>query len=523
MPSKISADFLKDIIMKQGTYALIDVRERPEFARGQIMGATNLPRRELEFRIFQNVPNKDVQTILYDDDGRRSLLSARTLEKLGYNNVFYLEGGIGAWLESGNSLVKGLNRPCKLFGEQVAVNEKVPQITPQELKNCLDHDENIVVIDVRPPEEINKSGSIPGSVNIQGFDLASRIFDYADKYDKIIVTCAGRTRGIIAAQTLIQMGIQQVYDLKDGTMGWLLAGFELEKGIPGGARPSQKAMGAAESFAMRLLEENDIKLISVEELQGLQQETQKNLLYLFDVRTPDEYVTGHIPGSISLPGGQAVQRADDFVSVRQGDIVFASNNFARAVITAFWYKQMGFPYVYAVNGGIGAWADFGLKLETGSEESIPCNFKEVSDKVKKIKPDALKRKMEDGSKLLMINVDDSRHFSEGHIPGSCWVPRGRLELEIGNLALNTETIIIVCHDGINSVLGAEMLMEIGYLYVYALDGGMSSWETAGFEFETGLTGVDGEPDDVYLKAYDRGREAMEEYLRWEKQLVYKPI
>ncbi|MCF8110109.1 MAG: hypothetical protein K9J85_01335 [Desulfobacteraceae bacterium] len=365
MTSKISVDSLKHIDRKQRICALIDVREKSEFARGQIIGATNIPRHQLEFSILQKVPNKDIQIVLYDDDGSRALLAARTLEELGYTNVFYLEGGVNAWLENGNSLVEGVNRPCKAFGEKVAVNEKVPQIPAEELKKRLNRNERLIVIEVRPPGEVRRSGSIPGSVNIQGFDLVGRISDYIDKYDKIIVTCAGRTRGIISAQTLIKMGVKQVYDLEDGIMGWLLAGFELEKGISQGPRPSQKARKAAELFALRLYKENEISFISVTELQSLQQNPQGNILYLFDVRARDEYEAGHIPASVALPGGQAVQRADDFVAVWQGDIVFVSNNFARAMITAYWYRQMGFPNVHVLSGGIGAWTGYGLELETG--------------------------------------------------------------------------------------------------------------------------------------------------------------
>ena len=47
--------------------------------------------------------------------------------------------------------------------------------------------------------------------------------------------------------------------------------------------------------------------------------------YLIDVRSENEYEKGHIPGSLNIPGGQAVQRADDFVAVKNSRIIFVSH------------------------------------------------------------------------------------------------------------------------------------------------------------------------------------------------------
>ena len=71
-------------------------------------------------------------------------------------------------------------------------------------------------------------------------------------------------------------------------------------------------------------------------------------VYLIDVRTEGEYRQGHVPGFRWFAGGQAVQRADDVAAVRDGTIVFACDGRVRSTVTASWYRQMGFPNVYAL-------------------------------------------------------------------------------------------------------------------------------------------------------------------------------
>src|SRR3954452_24847645 len=94
-----------------------------------------------------------------------------------------------------------------------------------------------------------------------------------------------------------------------------------------------------------------------------------------DVRGEAEVAGGHIANSINVPGGQAVQRADDFVPVRNGRIIFISNQWARAVMAAYWYREMGFKNVSALCGGIEGWRASGRRLTaTGAAIPEPLGF-----------------------------------------------------------------------------------------------------------------------------------------------------
>lgn len=85
---------------------LIDAREPNEFNAGYIPGAVNIPRGVLEFNIGKEafweeamlyMPEKDEEIIVYCRKGKRSILAADALQKLGYTNVYYLEDGWKNW------------------------------------------------------------------------------------------------------------------------------------------------------------------------------------------------------------------------------------------------------------------------------------------------------------------------------------------------------------------------------------------------------------------------------------------
>ena len=104
----------------------------------------------------------------------------------------------------------------------------------------------------------------------------------------------------------------------------------------------------------RLLESDEVYAffdIRERDKYELQENNTIYPLYLLDVRTEEEYKhIGHIPGAISIPGGQAIQNTDDVAPVREANIVFVCDNGTRSIITAYWYKQMGFNNVYVLDG-----------------------------------------------------------------------------------------------------------------------------------------------------------------------------
>ena len=523
MSKSMTVQELKSLIGGQDSYALVDVRERGEFNQAQIFGATSLPRRELEFQLSRLVPVNGTLLVLCDDDGRRAALAANTVERMGYTNVTTLEGGLDTWSAAGHELVEGTNTPSKDFGEKVLVQQDVPEIEPVELYARIQRGERLTILDCRTPEEFQRS-TIPGSHSVPGGELALRITDIMlEQVGPVIVHCAGRTRSIIGTRVLNRMGLTEVVGLKNGTMGWLLAGYELQEratleSLP---VPSKEGLAAAEEFVSRLAAEDGVEYMSVDRLQELLVRRQEETLYLVDVRGAGEYEAGHIPGSAWIPGGQAVQRTDEVVAVRNSTVVLVCDGRVRATVTASWYRQMGLLNVYVLDGGVTAWQERGLALEKDSYDQPPAGLDAATALTSFVAPVRLRDMMDSADLPLIIDLETSRDFGRGHLPGARWVPRGWLEIRIGEYAASKESpIVLTCKDGVNSVLAGAALRDLGYTQVNVLEGGVSAWQADGLPLEVGLTGVDGEPNDVVMLSIgDRAR--MEYYLTWEEALGRK--
>lgn len=536
MVQTIAPEALKTMLDEQKTCALLDVREPGEYNSAHIPGASAVPRRQLEFRLLRLVPYRGTPIVVYDDDGRRARLAAVTLERMGYSQVMVLDGGINGWATLGYPAEWGMNVPSKDFGEKMQVQHHVPEMHPRELHARLQRGEKLVILDARTPEEHRRS-TIPGSRSAPGGELALRIAAFVPDPDAtVVVHCAGRTRSIIGARILQRLGVPRVYDLRNGTMGWRMAGLELETGSQRLAlpAPTPEGLATAEAFAARIAAEDGVRSLTIQELQELMGRAAQENVYLIDVRTEEEYAQGHIPGFQWSPGGQAVQRTDDLVAVKNGHVVFACDGRVRATVAASWYRQLGFPNVYAVAGGTQAWAASGLALEQsprhetaagydeGLAADLPFGYAAARRTVELLTPQALQARLEGAQPPAVLFVDTSRDFSSAHVPGAHWLSRSWLELQIEAVVPDKSTAVVVtCATGPNAVLAGATLTQMGYQRVAVLEHGTHAWRQAGLPVERGLSGVMKPPDDVLLMGTDRNWSDAIHYLQWEEELGKK--
>ena len=502
-------------------HALLDLRERGAYERGHIFRATALPRRLLEFRLPQLVTGRATALVLCDDDGTISRLAAPTLAALGYTGVRILEGGLQGWRAAGRPLVQGLNVESKVFGEQMLHAHKTPQIAPHELKKRIDAGEDLVIVDSRTPEEYHR-GCIPGSVSMPGGELVLRIAELVKHPGQtIVVHCGGRTRSYIGAESVRRLGLPNpVIALENGTMGWQLAGLELERGAARWAPAiSERGRALAEPVAARVVADEKIAFVDVAELRALWDRRHAENLSILDVRTSDEYTAGHVAGAVWAPGGQVVQAIDEYVAVRTARIVLVCDTTTRSVMTASWLRRMGFPNVAVLRGGLPAWTVSGGPVEQGHPATIPFGLDTARASVATITATALDAELRGARPSLVLNVDQSDAHARAHVPGAAWLCRSRLELRIPAVAPDRAApIVVTCGDGAASTLAAATLGQLGYSAVRVLEGGMRAWAAAGLAPEGGATRLLDDADDVVLKPYERGRKAMEDYLRWEELL-----
>ena len=508
-------------LLKTSTgHALLDVRERATYERGHIYRATSVPRRLLEARLPRLVTALATPIVLYDDDGAIAPLAAKTITAMGYTAVHVLDGGLAAWRAGGGRVVQGLNVPSKVFGEQALHRYRTPEVTCPELKARIDRGERMVLVDSRTPEEYSR-GCIPGAYSVPGAELVLRIADLVPAADvPIVVHCGGRTRSFIGAESLRRMGLPNpIVALKNGTMGWQLAGFEPERGAARWAPPvSAKSRALGEAAADRVAKEDNVQFVDVPAVrEALARRAEANVFFL-DVRTVEEYAAGHPAGAVWAPGGQVIQATDEYVGVRDSTIVLTCDGRVRSVMTASWLQQMGWPRVRVLRGGLEAWIAAGGAVERGQPAAAPFGYERARARATAVAPRALQAELAGGSAPLVIDVDESDAYARGHVPGAVWLCRSRLESTARTAIGTGRPVVVTCADGVMSTLSVEALEGAGVGPVRVLAGGKGAWGADGLPLETGATKLGDDADDIVLKPYQRGRDAMEAYLRWETDL-----
>jgi rhodanese-related sulfurtransferase len=341
----VSVKDVKAMLKSNEVFAFFDVREEGEFSiKGHPLFATPLPLSRLEPRVFALLPDARTRIVLMDagEEGEtgRALRAAARLKDMGYGNVAVMKGGLKAWADAGYEVFTGVNVPSKAFGEVVEHDNDTPRIDASDLQKLIDARTDMVILDSRPMPEFNNM-SIPGGIDCPGAELVYRVKDFAPRPETlVVVNCAGRTRSIIGAQSLINAGLtNKVIALKNGTMGWHLAGLKVARGAtksfgPQGPEAAKFAQAAAANIAARM----KVKKIDKAGLARL--EAKGGPLYRLDVRDPAEYAQGHLKGFRHAAGGQLVQATDQYVGARNATIVLHDNDGVRATMTAHWLMQM---------------------------------------------------------------------------------------------------------------------------------------------------------------------------------------
>ena len=490
--------------------ALLDVREAGQFGESHLLFATPLPYSRLELDAGALVPRKSARIVVCDDGvlgvaGR----AAKRLQAPGYTDVSMLDGGTRAWAAAGYALFAGVNVPSKTFGELVEHACHTPRVTVQELARMQAASEDFVILDGRPFAEYQKM-NIPGGICCPNAELPYRVSSIVrNPKTKIVVNCAGRTRSIIGAQTLINFGVPNpVVALENGTQGWVLADFKLERGS---ARRypdhvDEKRLPELQKGARALAERFNVEFASAPLVRKWLFESDRTT-YLCDVRTPEEFKLGSIPGAVHAPGGQLIQATDQWVGVRNARIVLIDGGEnIRAPVVASWLKQLGCD-ACVLEGGVRS----GLEGRPPAQPALPA--------LPTISAADLKR-MLDAGRCAVFDLGASMTFRRAHIPGSRWSSRMRLAADAQR---EKRTIVLTAEDGDLARLAATEFLGAGIGDIRLFEGGVVAWTQAGYS--TGSSPAD-PPDaeciDYLFFVHDRhggNREAMRQYLAWETGLI----
>lgn len=498
---------LKDALHDGHEIGLFDVREHGQFGEDHLFQAISLPYSRLELEIARLAPRTSARLVLCDQDGNArgpATAAATRLHTLGYTDVQVLEGGMDAWKRNGLTVFAGVNLPSKTFGEWVEKTYHTPRVTAGRLAEMLRDRDNVVVLDGRPLTEYRKM-TIPTSTCCPNGELAYRLRGLVpDESTPIVVNCAGRTRSIIGAQTLINLGIPNpVYALENGTQGWYLHDFELEHGATrqyGEPAALSEMTQAARDVAQRF-DVAEVDTATVHEWAADPTRT----LFLLDVRTPEEFAAGSLPGAAHAPGGQLVQATDQFVGVRHARLVVFDADGVRAPVVASWLRQMG-QDVYVLQDGLAS----GLALKHRAAAALPP--------IDTIDAATLAQRLTERT-ATVIDLRPSMEFRKVHMPGARWAIRPRLRDALQDMA--GVPVLLADEAGIAASAAID-LREAGHVPLL-LQGGIDAWIAQGrpVERDTGVP-ADQHCIDFLFFVHDRhdgNKEAARRYLAWETGLL----
>ncbi|CAG9182856.1 rhodanese-like domain-containing protein [Cupriavidus pampae] len=514
----IDAATLKAALQDGQEIALLDVREAGVFAHGHLLLAASAPLWRLELLIDRLVPRRDTRIVLTDGGDNRDQLAhdaAAKLVRLGWRNVAVLEGGVAGWVAAGNERFTGSNVPSKAFGEVIEHRKHTPWIDAQALQQRIERGDDIVVVDSRTTEEF-ADFSLPFAHSVPGAELVYRIGELAPRPETlVVVNCAGRTRSIVGAQTLIDAGIPNpVVSLKDGTMAWLLEGRTLAHGrVTPLPEPSPETLRDARERAERVAKAAGVRRIDATTLADFVAGEDHRSVYRFDIRTRAEYEGGHLPYWRWAPGGQLVQATDEYVGTRHARIVLADFDGVRALTTAAWIAQLGGHEVFVFTPEANA------ELVTGPE---PIRVLSSRAPARTVSAQQAREQLE-AQRARLFDVERRAPYQKRHAAGAWFAVPDQLEALVADLR-KEQTILLTSSDGVLArIVAAELAARTGR-DVRAITGGTQAWIAAGLPTDSGAARVLTGDDDYWFSPYHQPTQVQRdagfrEYLEWEVGLV----
>ena len=512
-----SIKYVEPLILKQWMHdgrdiGVIDVREHGQYGEQHLFYAVNLPYSRLEADAWRLIPNLKARVVLIDEDGLDvAASSAHRLQELGYTNVHVLHGGIQNWIVQGLTVFAGVNVPSKAFGEIAEEVFHTPHISAMDLHRKQQAGEKLVILDGRPYQEYQKM-NIPGSVCCPNGELALYIDELVpDDKTTIVINCAGRTRSIIGAQTLLNLQIKNpVYALENGTQGWMLADLKLDHGS---SRSWKKArldadLSSKRQRAKRLFEKYQIETVDQEQVRRWCNDDARTV-FLLDVRDPQECKDAGVAGFFNAPGGQLIQATDQYVGVRNARLVLLDTDGVRAPVVASWLWMQG-------------WEVYVMTHDAGQDIALTRNVKaHLKDQsINEVSADQVSMLISRGYKVF--DLRSSADYRKGHLESASWTIRPKFT-ETFTKSGNPEKLLLVGSDIATLEIATHDFHLLGATDIVAYAGDMTALENLGCKLlSTPDLPADEERIDYLFFVHDRhdgNKEAAKRYLSWELGLV----
>jgi rhodanese-related sulfurtransferase len=497
----ITADLANDLLLGPGEVALIDLREPGPFSEGHPLFAVPCPFSELETSIGALLPRRTVRVLLIDGGDGIAEEAACLLAAMGYTDLSVVEGGAPGWAAAGLTLYKGVHVFSKTLGELAELALHPRPLAPDTLAEWQTSGRDFLFFDTRPAAE-HAQMTVPGAICLPNGELVHRI-DSLPAKAPVVLTCAGRTRGIVGAASLSLIDpAREVWWLEDGTQGWRLAGHDLVwNNAPAVLREADRK--ATRARAADFMEDHGIAEIGADRVETMLADPDCTT-FVFDVRDPSETRADPVPCARAAPVVTLLQATDRFIGPRRANVVLVDDFGLRAALAAYWLRAMGFGvFVCRIDTNLRALPTVAVPNRAPVPVAGIDGMQALGDVA--------------AGRSLLVDVRSSSEHAAGTVAGAIWSHRARLS------DLPQGKVLCLIGDGTpRADLVAATLMDRGRSDVRLVEGGLPALRAAGAGIVPGRAMDLSEAVDVI--SFARGRHegdaaASRLYLSWEKGLV----
>ncbi len=505
----MSVDALSEMMVEDPPFVL-DVREPSELEEnGWIEGAVNIPLREVADNL-QYLPSFDTPIVSYCGSGWRCTIALTALEAMGWEDVRGLTGGsFGAWVEAGYPVAEGdipelvaLDAaepdPAMVTAMQNMLHN-VPDgfgvMTAENLSVALVENPDLILIDVRRPEEVEEKGYIdhPNLLFIPLEQFIELSADWPADLDAPIITyCGSGHRSTIAMSILWSYGYTDVHSLKGGFGGWASGGFPAV-GVP------EPTFDMDLAFATFLGDMEGYNTIGLDDLNLLLVEDPPP--FVLDVRESSEIeANGYIEGAVNIPLREVADHIEWLPSFDTPIVSYCGSGW-RCTIALTALEAMGWEDVRGLKGGsFGGWVEAGYPVAEGlplepmvlevaepdpaAVAAMQEMLHNVPDGYGVITADDFNLALLENPDLIVIDVRTQGELDEkGVIEAENWI---HVPLE-DFVAMKDQwpedldaPIVVYCGSGHRSTIAMSILWAYGYSDVHSLKGGFGGWVEAGY-------------------------------------------
>ena len=318
--------------------SFLDIRERKQYVHGFAFGSVNCPFSKFKYLIKELAPDLNTNLILIGvKNNNQTNQIQKILTKFRYCRSYIIKGDYKNWKKHKLPLWAGEYTFSKAFGEWIEITSNIKNLYAKELNKIHKKNHNYLQIDARPKKEFEKF-SLPQSVQCSGGELPCYINNKENLKKNYIVHCAGRTRSIIAYQTLKDFDFEnKKYVLNGGTQNWVLNGYD------------RKFKNKSKIKSTKINYKDDLKLANTVakkfNIPSTHIESKQANSYNFQINSEIKNFK-KIPGWKQVNATTLIQSTDKFISSTNTKVLIFSHIPSSAVFTVIWLRRMGYQAIW---------------------------------------------------------------------------------------------------------------------------------------------------------------------------------